>query len=250
MKVHRSHAAPPQVRPYFEDTHRPLHCLAFLLPLIVFYEVGTFLTSPDASMAQQERVVAFQMLRWFIGLFGTTSFFLPGLAVVAIFLAWHIASGQEWHVERSTVVGMAIESVVLAIPLLVLDRAVHLAGAHAGGLRDWLSQVVLSIGAGIYEELVFRLIFISLMLLLLVDVLGLPRNASLLVIIMLSGAVFSAHHHWPPANEPFALVPFLFRAAAGVYLAGVFALRGFGVAAGCHAAYDVIVVSAAWLRGG
>lgn len=57
--------------------------------------------------------------------------------------------------------------------------------------------------------------------------------------VAISSLVFAAHHHPPIGTEPFALVPFMFRAIAGVYLALVFWYRGYGPAAGCHAAYNV-----------
>ena len=47
----------------------------------------------------------------------------------------------------------------------------------------------------------------------------------------------------PPIGvEPFRLVPFLFRTVAGIYLAVVFWFRGYGPAAGCHAAYNLDLV--------
>ena len=53
------------------------------------------------------------------------------------------------------------------------------------------------------------------------------------------GHFFAAHHHQPFGREPFDVTLFAFRAIAGCYLSIVFWYRGYGPAAGCHAAYNV-----------
>jgi hypothetical protein len=37
------------------------------------------------------------------------------------------------------------------------------------------------------------------------------------------------------------LFSFVFRATAGVFFAGLFVVRGFGITVGSHAAYDLLV---------
>ena len=116
-------------------------------------------------------------------------------------------------------------------------------GARPDGLDDTiqplLDRLALGIGAGIYEELVFRLVLISLVVMIGVDVLRLRQTTVAVVAVAVSSLAFAAHHHPPIGTEAFALVPFMFRTIAGVYLALVFWYRGYGPAAGCHAAYNV-----------
>jgi hypothetical protein len=145
---------------------RPLDALIFLLPLIIFYEV--------ASLARQDRVIAFDFLRRFFQLFGQVGMWAPGLAVIVILLATHVAAGDKWSIQWRRVGWMYVESVALSVPLLLLNWAVPLA-ASTGGLPPLLDRVALSIGAGVYEELVFRLILISVMVMIGVDLLQLDR---------------------------------------------------------------------------
>ena len=89
-----------QVPAYYDDTQRPLTCLAFLLPLVVLYEAGTIWLATQGGLEGRPQVGAHVLLEWFIGLFGATTYYMPGLLVVAIFLCWHISSGQphaEYH---------------------------------------------------------------------------------------------------------------------------------------------------------
>jgi membrane protease YdiL (CAAX protease family) len=138
---------------------------------------------------------------------------------------------------------MAIESALLGIPLLLvwLAAAPYLAriplfpGPIA--LTGW---AVPCIGAGIYEELIFRLIVMNLLSFLLVDLLQLRKNWACAGIIILSAVLFSGYHYL--GSEPFTTVTFVFRTIAGLYFATVFLCRGFGITCGCHTSYDMIVI--------
>lgn len=210
---------------------RPLDALIFLLPLILFYEI--------TSLARRDRVIAFEFFQRFLQLFGQVGFWAPGLAVIVILLATHAASGDRWVVHWKRVGFMYVESVALALPLLVLNWAVPLtAGDEASGI---LHRLALGIGAGLYEELVFRLIVISIIVIVAADLLRLDRGGVAVAAVLLSSLAFAAHHHPPIGGEPFRFIPFLFRTGAGVYLAAIFWFRGYGPAAGCHAAYNVVL---------
>ena len=109
-----------------------------------------------------------------------------------------------------------------------------------------LANIVTGIGAGIYEELVFRLILICILMVLFQDVFRMGHVSAIVFSVLVSAALFSAHHHIVyldgqfGAAAPFSLVEFCFRTAAGVYFAVLFAIRGFGITAGVHAFYDII----------
>lgn len=212
---------------------RPLDALAFLLPLIVFYEV--------VSLAHgQDRVIAFDLLRRFFELFGHFGIWAPGLGVVGILLATHSVSGEKWKIHWRTVGRMYIEACLLAIPLLSLNWVAPLTSANGAGFT-MLDRLAMGVGAGIYEELVFRLVMISVIVMLGADLLKFDRSSVAIAAIVISSLAFAAHHHQPIGFEPFHMNAFTFRTIAGAYLAAIFWLRGYGPAAGCHAAYNVVL---------
>jgi membrane protease YdiL (CAAX protease family) len=106
---------------------------------------------------------------------------------------------------------------------------------------SWEAKLTVSIGAGIYEELVFRLMGIVLLYGLFVDMIGMGKITGSALAILLSSVAFAQAHFLP--GTPFRWNLYLFFCLAGVYLAGVYIARGFGIAAGAHALYDVIVVA-------
>ena len=132
------------------------------------------------------------------------------------------------------------------------------ADSNEGNSDSLLASIVTGIGAGIYEELVFRLILICLLMLLFQDVLKLSQKNSIILSVLVSAGLFSAHHHIVFLNGQLAIsaafnwTEFGFRTIAGVYFAVLFAIRGFGITAGTHAFYDIIatIINAAFFSSG
>jgi membrane protease YdiL (CAAX protease family) len=176
------------------------------------------------------------MMRRFFQWFGASGRYLPALAVVAILLGCHIARKDPWRLEVGVVLGMFAESALLGFPLLLAGQLLRHALPLAGG-SPWQGDFVDYIGAGIYEELVFRLIMFTALSIVLVDLLRIERFWAGLLIVVSSAVLFSAYHYL--GSERFAWGPFVFRTVAGLYFAAVFLVRGFGLTVGGHAAYDI-----------
>ncbi|MGN6367887.1 MAG: CPBP family intramembrane glutamic endopeptidase [Phycisphaerae bacterium] len=245
---------------YVHRVHQPLQCLIFILPLLLIYQIASTLhpwypqTTPAGVPNYGPQVVAFVLMLKFFALFGGVGNILPPLAVVAILFFWHLARKDPWIFEPKLYAGMFGESILWAIPIFVIGLAVlrHTSAAaaylqaaspplaHASQL-PWQTEVVLSIGAGLYEELLFRLIAIILLNIILIDIFELKVQTAIPIIILASAILFAAYHYL--GNEPFNLATFTFRSAMGVYLAGIFIYRGFGIAVGTHTTYDLIVVA-------
>lgn len=240
----------------------------------------------DKSIAQpQIRVVSFiwmQNMLEYIGFSRQMVWVATPLAVVLILLALQITSRTQWKVRLTDFVPMTIECILLAIPLIVLSLSlnrslnnqtsieanappVHVCAsvsAPAAEVDDgkiiselqngvarphkiWVN-IVTGIGAGIYEELIFRLILICVLMIIFQDLLNLNKTVSIVTSILISAAFFSLHHYKFFLNgsiqtgEVFSVMTFSFRLLAGIYFAVVFAVRGFGIVAGTHAFYDII----------
>lgn len=238
---------------YLEVSRKPWPSLVFLLPLIVAYEVGTIYFARDAASGAETRIIAFTFLSKFLNLFGATGRLLPAAAVVGILLALHVAHRDRWRFRPGVLLGMLAECVCWTVPLLAMAlmiarylplQGVPLQGValQSGGEEVATSKsamMVLSIGAGIYEELIFRLAAFAILSILLTDVLGMPGKRAGIVIVLSSAVLFSLYHYL--GSEDPRWRTFVFRAVAGVFFGGLYLWRGFGITAGSHAAYDVAV---------
>ena len=106
-----------------------------------------------------------------------------------------------------------------------------------------VTNATLMIGAGIYEELLFRLALISLFTALLSKIGGLAKEYALVFAGIASALLFGIYHfHFMPDIEPFDWQLFAFYFLGGVYFTGLYVLRGFGITVGAHIVYDLIVL--------
>ncbi|HLJ95081.1 MAG TPA: CPBP family glutamic-type intramembrane protease, partial [Gemmataceae bacterium] len=167
--------------------------------------------------------------------------------IVIVFVVW--SSFRRWdHPAQLAVVwkGMILESLVFAWGLFVLSRVlgpwIQDLGIRlsAAGEAKGLGQIITFVGAGIYEELLFRLL-LFLGLGCLFRLAGISRWFSAILSTLTSAALFAAAHHVGPYGEVFDRSIFLFRVFAGLYFALLYQLRGFGIAVGTHTCYDLLV---------
>jgi membrane protease YdiL (CAAX protease family) len=230
---------------YLKRSETPLASLVFLLPLILLYEFGTRRFAFDSAHHTEQRINAFNLMQDFFNWFGATGRFMPPLAVIGILLSVHIARNDPWRVRPGTLAGMAVEGAAWGLPLLVLGSlwsrwaAQYLPLMPSGG-GDWRTLFVLSLGAGIYEEMVFRLVALTILHIVCFDVLGMRKAAGYLLMVAVSSLAFAFYHYLGP--EQFTWRSFVFRTGAGVYFAALFLARGFGVTAFSHSCYDVFVI--------
>lgn len=245
---------------YLDRTSRPIYALTYLIGFIVLYEIGTFLISTDvlsSSLGNMEvRVVSFawiqNLLTHWLNFPARLTWIAAPLVVVVILLALQITSKTQWKVTSSDFVPMTLECILLSVPLIVLSLLFNSSASQQmvtmnAGAPDGLAvQLVSGIGAGIYEELVFRLVMISILMLIFQDFLGVTRKNSIIMSVLISAILFSIHHHIFFINgsftrgEAFVFSVFIFRVLAGIYFAAIFAIRGFAIAVGTHVFYDII----------
>lgn len=230
---------PAAARNYFEATREPLVCLVFLLPLVAAYELGALLLRPAAD--PERELVAASALLHVLAWFGAAGPWVPGVALLLTLLLWHWASGKSWQIRGWAPLAMLGESVIVAPPLLVLARLMlpTTAAQSTGALKV---QIVYTLGAAIYEEMLFRFIFISVLLLVLVDLFRVQKTWAAIIAGGLAALVFAACHMRPIGGEPFEPRQFAFLAISGGYLALLYVTRGLGVCTGCHAAYNIIML--------
>jgi membrane protease YdiL (CAAX protease family) len=202
--------------------------------------LGTQRFAVDPVSHTEQRIIAFTLMRRFFAWFGATGQYLPALAVIGILLSWHIAKRDPWIFRPGVLAGMTLESMLVGVPLLAgAILWAHYLPLAAGTAPDLREMIVLSIGAGVYEELVFRLIIFTVLYVFFADLLRMRKRWAGLLVVVLSSILFSLYHYL--GTEPPTWQSFAFRGLAGVFFAVVFLLRGFGITAGSHVAYDIFV---------
>jgi hypothetical protein len=233
-------------RPTYGGLTRTLtYSYLFVLPLFILYEVGMLFLSRGTG--SQVRVGAEVLVRQFLALIGVDSTLWIGVLVLVV---GAVIVGMERRrgivIRPSYFAGMLGESLVYAV---VVGMAVStLVGAifaaapplQIAGSTSLAEGLVLSLGAGLYEELLFRLVLVSAIFGLL-RLLPISTAAGYTIAAVVGALIFSGAHYVGPLGYEFTLSSFAFRAIMGLALNGLFLIRGFGIAAMTHALYDVIV---------
>lgn len=227
----------PELRRYLDESQRPIVILAFLAPAIILYQIG--------SEAFGKDIVAFTILRDMMAYLGVIGRSVPAILLVLTLLGWHLVKRDRWQFQLPTLAKMLLESVLMAVPVFAIGiLAQHFVPLMARGNPHLGEKLASSLGAGLYEELVFRVYLCGLLWLIVRKGLGVSRLWATIAVVLVSAVLFSAYHYLG-VGEVFRWHSFIFRVLAGAYFAGLYMARGLGVTSGAHAIYDVIVVTLA-----
>ncbi|MCI0740791.1 MAG: CPBP family intramembrane metalloprotease [Gemmataceae bacterium] len=234
---------------YWRGTRHPLSCIAFVLPLLCIYEVGLYFLGPTPP--DQLRNGADVWLRSALAAMHLSPVYAAPALLVFILVAWSAFYREERPGDAVSVwTGMVVESALFAVVLFGLSQGLGqltraltpyvYVPADAQAAEPVVENLVRYLGAGIYEETLFRLLLFSGLLTVL-NLAALPRLGALLAATLFSALLFAGAHNLGTFGEPFHAYVFLFRTLAGMFFTWLFCVRGFGIAVGAHAGYDVLV---------
>lgn len=235
---------------YQVQTQRPIISLAFVLPLILFYELCSIFWGAPALRSGVD-----QWLDRFASLAGFGKMVVLPLLTTSVLVVWHHRIRDHWKFNGFVLLGMLFESFVLGTILFCAASASNqIAGISPMSADEawlslsqlvqqpqWWSSTIAAMGSGIYEELIFRL-------LLLIPAVWAVRfccqskQLSLVFGTILISLIFTGLHYnvVNPAGAPFEIGSFLFRFVASIVFCFLFLFRGFGIAVGTHVAYDIL----------
>ena len=244
---------------YWSHSRSPLSSFLFLIPLLLVYEIGVVMMGGENGEALRNGA-DYWMRGWLETAGVPFTFVLPFLVTTGL-LVWHIYGKHTWRVSTETFVGMLAESLLFALCLVVLGQVQDLAfqrylpaSMSAPSISAVLGQsellmiadsstagrIISFIGAGVYEEVLFRLCLLPICFLVF-RVCFIPKRWAAFLAIFVTSLAFSVAHYLGPMADQFSLFSFSFRLIAGLFFSTLFMLRGFGITVGCHAAYDLLV---------
>ena len=226
-----------RAKAYFEASRTLAASFVFVAPLFALYEVAL---AADEGV-RSGTVPLVRELFHPVSHLGLVAFnlVLLGLLCLAIY---------RTRAQRRRVKGiygiMFLEAllwtgIMLAVAALVMPRPLKLPP---------LPRILLGyVGAGIYEEFLFRFLLLNGLVLLLHRGLGASRYGSVPLAIVSSALAFSYAHH-ALGGEAFDHRVFVYRALMGAILGAAFCLRGFGIVVYAHALYNV-ALALVWRAG-
>ena len=239
---------------YWEVSRAPRYSLVFALPLLLLYQILATLqpVGREGSLRNGADVVLESL---FIALAGRRGPLLFMLCLIAGGL-WLVVRDMRRRGSRlrgSVFALMLAESTLLALGFGIvvaaltsqLVRSPLMIGPAQVETLDWWSRLMLAVGAGIYEELLFRVVLVAALAWIGNNVLGWRPAIAGLWATLLGAMLFSAAHYVGPYGDRLTLYSFVFRMIAGIFFSALYLLRGFGITAWTHALYDLFLLAAA-----
>jgi CAAX prenyl protease-like protein len=234
---------------YWQVSRAPRYSLLFALPLLLFYQVlAVLLSRGERSIRNGADVILQSLFTALAGVWG------PPLFMMCLIGAglWLVTRDMRAHGSRlksRVLVAMLGESIALALIFGVVVGSVTsgvlgmLQLAAPGGPNiDWWTRLMVSLGAGIYEELLFRVLLVGALAAGARALLGWRPLTAGVTATLAGAAIFSAFHYIGPYGDRWQLYSFAFRMVAGLFFSGLYLARGFGITAWTHALYDVLLL--------
>jgi membrane protease YdiL (CAAX protease family) len=226
------------------NTRNLLTSLVLVFPLLIIYQIGVLYTLPMLNGADFLTTLLFRTL----GLSKAQYLVFVGAVVVLFFIAFALLHRRQ-RFDARMILPVLLESSIYALTMgsvivLVMTKLLGISPRLAASLESqgMLTRLIMSVGAGVYEETMFRLGLLGGLAALFERVFGVVRWTAVLAAFFLSAAAFAAVHHLPPYGDPLTAGLFTFRLLAGVFFGLLFWFRGFAVAVYTHALYDVYVL--------
>jgi hypothetical protein len=237
---------------YWEASRAPRYSLLFALPLLLLYQaLAAAVSAGPRGGVRNGADVLLQNI--FVSLAGSRGPLVFMICLIGGGL-WLVAKDMRANGRRlsAPVFGtMLAESVGLALVFGVvvggltaalLGAPPPLAAPAAAQELDRGTILMLSIGAGIYEELLFRVVLVGALAWAAHRVVGWRPPVAGAVATVGGALLFSAFHYVGPYGDALEIYSFVFRTIAGLFFSALYLLRGFGITAWTHALYDVFLL--------
>ena len=234
---------------YWQASRAPRYSLSFALPLLLFYQVLAVLLAHGTRSVRNGADVILQSL--FVAVAGSWGPLVFMVCLIAVGL-WLVARDlrKSARLRASVFCGMLGEALLLALLFGFLVGGVtsgvlgglQILARPAGGDLDRWTRLMLSLGAGIYEELLFRVLLVGALAAAARALLGWRPVTAGVAATLLGAAIFSAFHYIGPYGDRLQVYSFVFRMVAGLFFSALYLTRGFGITAWTHALYDVLLL--------
>ena len=228
---------------YWINTRTPLYSFLFTVPLFFIYEIGIFLTSSSDMVSMRNGADA--LMRQILSAFGMNGFYWMGVIFFLGFILVFIYQKQYWHdmeVNSEFLPLMLAESMAWAMGLYFFMSNVYILLMNPNG-SILIQQVTLAVGAGIYEEILFRVILIAAIGSILGFIFQWSDMLKNWVAMIIAAGIFSSFHFIGEYGDYFSFNIFMVRFFAGILLGILYFMRGFGITAWTHAIYDLIILT-------
>lgn len=215
------------------------------VPLLIAYEILILVSQPSDQAVRISIDIWFKSIFQSLGVNAISATLIVAALVGAIIL--YVKRSDLPHLRKKYFLTMILESAVYAVLVTIviigfLETILTMKVYNNVEALDKVQLFALSLGAGLYEELFFRVMLVGGLSYLLINFFT-KRAIAYAIAALIAALVFSGVHYIGQYGDSFTLGSFLFRFLFGLALNVIYVTRGFGIAAWTHALYDIFVIS-------
>ena len=229
---------------YWNVTKNIYYSLLFIFPMLFLYESMCWIQYFGQSA--EIRNGADVLIRQIIVGMGNGSEIVYGLLLMIVFFGVMFLNRRvvrNGKFKFTFFLLMIVESLGWCIGFLIIMSVSEQLLLSIMERNIIPEQFYLAIGAGIWEELLFRVGAIGLSLSFLTKVVGYSGIYSVIIAVIFSAVIFSLFHYLGPFGDNFAYKSFYLRTLAGIFLGSLYMFRGFGITVYTHIFYDMFIIS-------
>ena len=241
---------------YFAMSRSHRYSIVFALPLLLGYEaLAAMLAQPGKGELRNGADALLRSAFTMIAGVHGSAIFMAVIILIGVGLVVRDLRASKDKLRSVVFLKMLGESIALALAfgfVIGLTTAKLLGSLHALSTsalalnqlsqQSWPTRLMLSLGAGLYEELFFRVLLVTGLAAGARVVLGLGKRGSGILAAIVGAFIFSAFHYIGPYGDQLQLQSFTFRMLSGLAFSALYLVRGFGIAAWTHALYDAFLL--------
>src|SRR2546427_7587828 len=222
---------------YGQVRRAPRYSLLFALPLLLFYQLLAVLLAHGERSIRNGADVILQSWCPPVAGGGGPPLFMVCLIGAGLWLVMRDLRAHGSRLRGGVFAAMLGESIALALifgfvvgsvtsGVLGMLQTLALPGGR-GHEMDWWTRLMVSLGAGIYEELLFRVLLVGALAAAARALLGWRPLTAGIAATVAGAAIFSAFHYISPYGDHWQLYSFAFRMVAGMFFSGLSLPRRF-----------------------
>ena len=228
---------------YFAYTKDNFIGILFIFPFLLTYEFLFYIVYADDDL--KARNLAEILIRDFFSLFGNFGFLIESILLISVLyylIKRNKSKYKTLHVNPLYLFFLMIEGFLFGLILILfLSNMEIFAFSRLSYNPNFLENIYLSIGAGVWEEILFRGVLLTSFIYISKKINLFTTNINSFISIIIVSLLFSASHYIGNSGEVFIYYTFVIRSIAGVFLGYLFLWRGIGVVSMTHISYNVII---------
>jgi len=231
-------------RQYLNSSKTIHYSLILTLPILAIYEFGIIILFRDSFF--EVRNSGEILLRSLFDALGLTNPYIVSTILLAVFLIVMIRGYQiekKPGIKADYFIYMLLEGLLWGAVLFISLQLFARLPLQILTLEDKFANMNLALGAGIFEELIFRMIIIGALIIILKEALSFSEKWSIPWAIILAALIFAAFHLF---METYSFPIFAQRIFGGVFLGSLYRKRGYGITVYAHIVFNILILAESW----